>query len=686
VPPLRRWPAAVALGCLAACSTASPPPPRPPSEPVPASRVDLIEERALLLLFIDRQLYDEAAVAPFLTGNEALRERLAEALGQIGDARARRLLEALLADRAAAVRRAAAFALGELETVEARPALLSAVGGPDRETGALAVEALGKMATPTETVLAALGKLPAPERSWRLLPFLFRFKDDAALRAGSEGLAETDPALRAWAAYGLARDARPGAAPLLRPLLADPDPWVRGWAARGLGTVGDGGDLEGLGALLTEEHPGPVIQALRAAQRLVEGGKAPPPAAWRETLKRLFDDPRPGVGATALEAASSWLLDDPLGAALAERVARVNGLEPEAADNRGERAAEIALLALARGRDPRGAPLAVAWSRSPHRTRRLRAAEAAADLSDAVARREILARLEDDPWPAVRGAVLGARLGANAPEAEARQAARAALADSAPAVRAAAFDWFAEHPGLALDDLVAALATTGGETAPDARLAAVRAIGSRGKAERLEEGAAIEQLERLAEDSDIRVRRAAADALVSLGRPAPPLGSAAAGHPLEHYRTVLAATAAARRVDLRTRHGVIRLQLDCPIAPLTCLSFTQLAAQGFFDGLSFHRVVPDFVVQGGDPDGDGSGGPGYALRDEINRRRYRRGALGMALSGPDTGGSQFFITLSPQPHLDGGYTAFGEVVEGMDVVDRVVQGDRIERAVVGPPG
>lgn len=114
---------------------------------------------------------------------------------------------------------------------------------------------------------------------------------------------------------------------------------------------------------------------------------------------------------------------------------------------------------------------------------------------------------------------------------------------------------------------------------------------------------------------------------------------------------------------------------------MTCLNFLQLAGQGFYDGLVFHRVVPDFVVQGGDPRGDGVGGPGYSIRDEMNLLRYRRGVLGMALSGPDTGGSQFFITLSPQPHLDGGYTAFGEVVAGDGVLDRIVQGDRIVRVV-----
>ena len=100
-----------------------------------------------------------------------------------------------------------------------------------------------------------------------------------------------------------------------------------------------------------------------------------------------------------------------------------------------------------------------------------------------------------------------------------------------------------------------------------------------------------------------------------------------------------------------------------------------LARKGYFNGLEIHRVVPNFVVQDGDPRGDGEGGPGYTIRDELNERPYLRGTVGMALEWPDTGGSQFFITHSPQPHLDASYTVFGHVVNGMDVVDRIKQGD-----------
>ena len=100
-------------------------------------------------------------------------------------------------------------------------------------------------------------------------------------------------------------------------------------------------------------------------------------------------------------------------------------------------------------------------------------------------------------------------------------------------------------------------------------------------------------------------------------------------------------------------------------------------AQGLFTNVPWHRVVADFVVQGGDPRGDGEGGPGYTIRDEINQRPYLRGTVGMALDWADTGGSQFFITHSPQPHLDGRYTVFGQVVTGMDVVDKMKQWDMI---------
>ena len=125
------------------------------------------------------------------------------------------------------------------------------------------------------------------------------------------------------------------------------------------------------------------------------------------------------------------------------------------------------------------------------------------------------------------------------------------------------------------------------------------------------------------------------------------------------------------QVYLDTDRGTIQIELAVLDAPLTVENFITLARKGFFNGLSVHRVVPDFVVQDGDPRGDGEGGPGYTIRDELNERPYLRGTVGMALDPwPDTGGSQYFITHSPQPHLDAKYTVFGRVIAGMDVVDQ----------------
>jgi cyclophilin family peptidyl-prolyl cis-trans isomerase/HEAT repeat protein len=128
---------------------------------------------------------------------------------------------------------------------------------------------------------------------------------------------------------------------------------------------------------------------------------------------------------------------------------------------------------------------------------------------------------------------------------------------------------------------------------------------------------------------------------------------------------------------IETSKGTIQIELAVLDAPRTVANFVSLVRKNYFRGVQLHRVVPDFVVQDGDPRGDGEGGPGYTIRDEINQRPYLRGTVGMALDWADTGGSQFFITHSPQPHLDGRYTVFGQVVSGMDVVDRLQQWDTI---------
>src|SRR5437764_5022972 len=123
---------------------------------------------------------------------------------------------------------------------------------------------------------------------------------------------------------------------------------------------------------------------------------------------------------------------------------------------------------------------------------------------------------------------------------------------------------------------------------------------------------------------------------------------------------------------LHTNHGAIELELFEGEAPKTVENFRKLAEDGFYDGVIFHRVIPDFMIQGGDPQGTGTGGPGYTFEDEINPRKVVRGALAMANAGPNTNGSQFFIvTADEAPWLDGKHTVFGQVVAGMDAVDTI---------------
>ena len=623
-----------------------------------------------LLQLTDRRDFQKLIFDNALVGPPATREALAVALGRIGDRRGVDLAAALAVDGEVEVRRAAVFALGEIGDAAGLPALRTALTDLDREVGVLAVEALGKCGEALGQVLPRLAPLGEAERRARLLPHLFRFRETATVEAASAALDEADPELRRAAVYALARYPRPEAVPRLRSLLADGDAAVRALAARGLAEVGGEEDLESLLPLASGSDPSAAVQALRAAARLFARAPAPLPL-WGEVLLRRLDDAAIGVRATAVEVAGTLGpgLLPPTDARAVEAL-----LAARAASAETLRERELALLSLARlGATAIGDRLADA-ARAEEPVLRAAAATAAGRLADD----ELLARLLADASARVRVAALEARLARPQPAA----AAQRALADSDPAVRATALDWLAGQPQASVEELVAALAASRRDPFSEPQVSAVQALAARAAAVEAERAPALAVLDRLALDENWLVAREARQALARLGGAPPAARPLSTGKSRTAYAEALSATGETQFAELVTARGTLRLRLDCPQAPLTCLSFLQLARAGYFDGLTFHRVVPDFVVQGGDPRGDGWGGPGYALRDEINRLRYRRGVVGMALSGPDTGGSQFFITLSPQPHLDGGYTVFGEVVAGDAVLDRLVQGDRIERVVV----
>jgi cyclophilin family peptidyl-prolyl cis-trans isomerase len=226
------------------------------------------------------------------------------------------------------------------------------------------------------------------------------------------------------------------------------------------------------------------------------------------------------------------------------------------------------------------------------------------------------------------------------------------------------------------DALVAAYKRGEADLVIDTRAAALESLAKYGAA------AALPTLRTALGDKDWAVRIKAAELLKALDpsietaraiRPAPAISATNYASPL------LTVPVVSPHVFIETQKGSIEIELDVLDAPITAANFMALARKGYFDGLSFHRVVPNFVIQAGDPRGDGEGGPGYTIRDELNQEPYLRGTVGMALAWRDTGGSQFFITHAPQPHLDARHTVFGRVVSGMEVVDAINQWDVIQR-------
>jgi cyclophilin family peptidyl-prolyl cis-trans isomerase len=316
---------------------------------------------------------------------------------------------------------------------------------------------------------------------------------------------------------------------------------------------------------------------------------------------------------------------------------------------------------------------------------RLRAAVASAngdslDRAFAIGRAMTLTRDSD---PRVRAAAYGAIAApASLPvEPGVQSALMDGLSDPDLFVRANVIGILADRPTSAdLPTVLASYRRFAADSSNDARLAAVQYVGALWKKDSLSLPADARALIGALPIPRDPLERAAARGITPLGSWASVTETA---RPIAWYEAVLRAVllpvyqGKPPRATIHTTRGDLRLELFGAEAPITVNNFLSLARSGYYRNTRFHRVVPNFVAQDGDPRGDGNGGPGYAIRDEMNRRRYERGALGMALSGPDTGGSQYFLTHSPQPHLDGHYTVFGRLISGFDVLDRIVQGDRI---------
>ena len=677
---------ALLSGLVAGCASS----PRIAAAPVPAATVEpsaRVEAIAGLLRLEDRREFDRESLAGYAAvAATPVRRRAALAIGRIRDPRGRDLLVHLLTDADTAVAATAAFSLGHLgDTLAVAPlAARLAAPGTRPTVASEAAAALGRLATvPARNALEGFLNLPRPGPASAVgeaLLAIWRTPRGGDLAPILRWVRSADPELRWRATYALSRRADPRATATLLDLASDADARVRAFALRGL--TAPLADSAGIGApraaarlqaAAQDPDPGVRVSALRALGTHRDSSSV-------AVLARAVGEPDPWIAVSAAEALGR------LGSAAASAAPSLR----TAADSPGSPSIRVAALsALARVAPEQAEPSAAAFAQSP--IWRLRAAAAQAYGTVGSVDRPEIKLLIRDRDPRVAAAALDAAVSAAGESvAVLRTDLIDRLAASDPFVRTAALNGLAilKDPAT-LPLLLDAYARAEADTVNDAQLAAINALGA------LQEtgtGAATGFVARFRRSSDYLVRQRAAEALgpavlSTWGEPFP----VETGRELADYRRIAErwiaprlAGAAPPRIRIETDSGQIELALFAADAPMTVDNFVRLAESGFFDGQEWPRVVANFVIQGGDPRGDTNGGPGYAIRDEINRNRYAPGALGMALSGPDTGGSQWFITHSPQPHLDGGYTVFGQTVSGTETARKLQVGDRIHRIVVLP--
>ncbi|CAN5879840.1 hypothetical protein BH23GEM5_BH23GEM5_10050 [soil metagenome] len=648
----------------------------PQPTPLAATEADAL---AALLRLEDRREWDYATLTGLAAApRPVVRRHAVLAAGRIRHPSGRGLLLPLLADPDSSVAATAAFALGLLADTTTLTALSSRLdlSAIPETVVAEAAAATGKLGTEgARQALANLlrtAPLTSPARlaiGEALLAIPRTPRGDLApiLR----WVETSDPELRWRAAYALARRPDPAATPTLLRLAADPDARVRSFAVRGL--TAPLADSSGIGA----------AQAAAVLRRAAADRDR---AVRVHALRSMGTHPDPeSIALLAQQTGSTdaWMsitAAESLGRLGPHAAAAAPALERATTQERPIALRSAALLALASVLPARASALAVDFAGEPGWRARVAAARAHGALRSSQS--ELLPLVRDRDARVAAAALESAVAAAGDPPTTVRPLLIGGLASPDVMVRAAALAGFAKlaEPST-LPLLLDAYGRSQADTLNDAGLAAVDAIGA---VQRRGGSGTVAFFARFPTSPDPLVR----------GRVARELGGEGgtgwgAPQPIEtdrskaDYRALVergVVPGSARhlpRARIVTDSGTVEIELFASEAPLTVENFLRLARSGYFANQEWPRVVANFVVQGGDPRGDTSGGPGYAIRDEINRHRYLRGTLGMALSGPDTGGSQWFITHSPQPHLDGGYTVFGRVVSGMDVVDRVAVGDRI---------
>jgi len=673
---LRSWFLVIAACSLLRCAggTGSAPSGAPAAPPRGAPRfASAADAEAALVELEDRRAFDAGALSAAASfPDPAVRARAALAVGRIGDDRGAPIVRPLLADKAPEARGMAAFAHQLLADPTSTPDLLPLLSDADTSVSAAAARAVGALGRGDgeDALIAAIPKAPAPEPRASMLQSLWRFADSATAAAALRYATDPDSRVRAAALYALSRKPIESSLGVLTSALADADPYSAALAARALGLLAKKESLGPLAAALGSGKPPLVTNALGALETILE--KNPGSGITDERKARILalaGDANPNLAIPALVLLRQFEATD------REVRQRLWSIALTGAGRRRQ----IALVSVVAALRDRAKEALEKAASATDPALRAAAAESLVFLPPASAKpyREKFAA---DKEPVVRLAVLTGLKTADAVR-ESRPLVNAALTDPDAGVRAAALEALGELNDSSVLPLVSdALTRSAADASADVAIAAI-AVCEKLRSEPAAR-AIVEAAYRQPKTLVARLARRALLQVFRADRAAFPAPEYKTGRSAADYAALLSEGRKPLQARIETPRGEFAIRFAGREAPLTVANFVRLARARFFDGVPVHRVVPNFVLQDGDPTGTGNGGPGYEIRDELNPLPYERGTVGMALSGPDTGGSQWFVTHSPQPHLNALYTVFGRVVSGQDVVERIEQGDRITRVTI----
>ncbi|MDH3492309.1 MAG: peptidylprolyl isomerase [Acidobacteriota bacterium] len=671
----------------------------------------------------DELLFDKTLIDYLKGKNTDLVNRAALAAGRIGDEAALPLLADLVADKNAGVAQTAVFAIGEIGSVKgsaAVQAILRDTANPDT-VRARALEAAGKIAATTKdsAVQSDLGESILDNLEFELrrgkeqsrlaillgITAVIRSKPVDGDYVLSKFLTNLDGRIRADAANAVARlGSKRLNRPLQSMLLTDDEPLARANSARALGVSGDVSAINLLlTAAITDEDSRVRTNALNAVGAIADKAIGPRLLERAESLLDEYKRKTKAGDINELLTIAGAIGRTMQGSNDVRSIKFLNDLRGVVGNSAPE--SETALVRVSAGTYLKEElPLNVDWRETASKAAAL---GLVAELEESADAAELKAAAEGKLkayLASVRGgktkpnlsysSVLAA-YGKHKP-ADLARFLREALLFEDVVVRETAARLLGEQelPGGNSGDLENynalrdAFLASENDKLNDATLSSLE--GLKNQYLKLKGGkyagpGLLEPFKLAAGSPDYLVRRKAHDIAEELGLKLPIAVDKVRFGEKGNARLIRAnyeraATRKKAAAVLTTTKGEFRIEFFPQAAPLTVENFVNLAKSGYFNGLAIHRVVPNFVVQDGDPRGDGSGGPGWHIRCEINEIGYERGSVGMALSGKDTGGSQWFVAHSPQPHLDGGYTVFGKVnEENMLVVDRLARGDIIKK-------